>query len=57
MHAINLYNCIAIFAINCAFGIIFVIFFVEETMGRDLDAMTDDDIENDVENVSVDKKN
>lgn len=37
LEKIHLHGCLMIFAVNCCFGIIFVIFYMKETKGRSLD--------------------
>lgn len=46
--SINLHGSMSIFGIICAFGTIFVIIFVKETSGINLDTIGNDDKKDDV---------
>lgn len=42
LDAIQLHGCMLIFSVSCAFGIIYVVFCVDETKGKQLDALTEE---------------
>lgn len=51
MEVIQLYGCMAILATCCAFGIVFVVFCMNETKGKRLDLLYQEKINNSIHKV------